>query len=213
MRVGTGVRKLALTAHVGSSVGWLGAVAAFLALSIVALTRADAETIRGAYVSMNVIGETIIVPLGLASLATGLLQGWITPWGLTRHYWVLTKLVLTIAATTLLLMHQFTAVAGAARRVSATAAGALPDVGGLGTQLLVDAAAAVAVLIVTTILSIYKPWGRTPWAREGVAPAGAATANGSGPMPRGLRIFLIAIAAIVGTIVVVHLAGGGLSHR
>ncbi len=35
MTMAPGVRKLALTAHVASSVGWLGAVVAFLALSIV----------------------------------------------------------------------------------------------------------------------------------------------------------------------------------
>jgi hypothetical protein len=206
------VRRLALTAHVGTSVGWLGAVAAFLALSIVGLTRGDAESVRGAYVSMNAIGEMVIVPLSLASLGTGVIQGIITPWGLTRHYWVLTKLALTIAATVLLLMHQLTAVAGAARRVAASTAGSLPDVGGLGTQLVVDAAAAVVVLIVTTVLSIYKPWGRTSWARDNVV-AAADSRPTVEPMPRGLRVFLIAIGLIIGTIAVVHLAGGGMSHR
>jgi len=32
-------RKLTLTAHIGSSVGWLGAVAAFLALAVTGFTR------------------------------------------------------------------------------------------------------------------------------------------------------------------------------
>ena len=36
------LRKLALTAHVTSSVGWLGAAAAFLAVAIVGLTSRDA---------------------------------------------------------------------------------------------------------------------------------------------------------------------------
>ena len=57
-----GARKFALTAHVSSSVGWLGAVAAFLVLSIAGLTSHDAETVRAAYVAMNLVGQFMIVP-------------------------------------------------------------------------------------------------------------------------------------------------------
>lgn len=42
------VRKLALTAHITFSVGWLGAVAGFLALSIAGLVSQDDEMVRGA---------------------------------------------------------------------------------------------------------------------------------------------------------------------
>src|SRR5258708_40185952 len=42
------LRKLTITAHVTFSVGWLGAVAAFLVLSIAGLTSHDAEVVRGA---------------------------------------------------------------------------------------------------------------------------------------------------------------------
>ena len=76
------VRKLALTAHVVSSVGWLGSVAAFLALSIAGLTSRNAEIVRGAYLAMNLIGQFIIVPLTLSALITGLIQALGTHWGL-----------------------------------------------------------------------------------------------------------------------------------
>lgn len=62
------LRKLALTAHITFSVGWLGAVAGFLALSIAGLTSHDAEVVRGAYLSMNLIGLYIIVPMSFAAL-------------------------------------------------------------------------------------------------------------------------------------------------
>ena len=42
------LRKLALTTHVTASVGWLGAVVAFLALSLTGLTSHDPQTVRGA---------------------------------------------------------------------------------------------------------------------------------------------------------------------
>lgn len=48
-----GLRKFALTAHVTSSVGWLGAVAVFLALAVVGLIRQDAPTVRGVYLVME----------------------------------------------------------------------------------------------------------------------------------------------------------------
>jgi hypothetical protein len=41
MTMTPGLRKLALTAHIVSSVGWLGAVAGFLALAIAGLTSQD----------------------------------------------------------------------------------------------------------------------------------------------------------------------------
>ena len=47
------LRKLALTTHVVSSVGWLGAVIAFLALSVAGLTSQDPQTVRGAYLLME----------------------------------------------------------------------------------------------------------------------------------------------------------------
>jgi hypothetical protein len=161
-----GLRKLSLAAHVVTSVGWLGAVAAFLVLGVLGLTHGDATMVRGAYLAMNVLGESLIVPLGLLALATGLVQSLGTSWGLFQYRWVVMKLVLTLGATALLLLHQFTAVEAAARRAAAAGAGAMPDVGPLGRQLVLDAGLAVFVLLVITTLSIYKPWGRTRFGRR-----------------------------------------------
>ena len=201
-------RKFVLTAHVTSSVGWLGAVVTFLALGIAGLTSRDGEIVRGAYLSMNLMGEFIIVPLSVAALLTGVIQSLITRWGLFRYYWVAVKLALTIGATTLLLLHQFTAVAGAARRVSQTALGTLPNVGQLGTQLVADSGLAALVLLVTTTLGVYKPWGRTRYGRgkqgKEILPATS--------LPLALKVFLALVGAIIVAFLIVHLAGGGL-HR
>src|SRR5687767_14273305 len=98
------LRKLVLTAHVSSSVGWLGAVAGFLALAVAGLTSHQAETVRAAYLATELITWFVIVPLAFASLLTGLVVSLGTEWGLFRHYWVLIKLLLTIFATGLLLL-------------------------------------------------------------------------------------------------------------
>jgi NADH:ubiquinone oxidoreductase subunit 5 (subunit L)/multisubunit Na+/H+ antiporter MnhA subunit len=67
MTMTPGLRKFALTAHVTSSVGWLGAVAGFLALTIAALTSQDDEVVRAALLVMELIGWFALVPLSLNS--------------------------------------------------------------------------------------------------------------------------------------------------
>ena len=100
-----GVRKLALTVHITTSVGWFGAVVGFLALAVAGLISQDAQVVRGAYLAMDLITWFVIVPFCLASLLTGIVQSLGTPWGLLRHYWVLAKLILTVLATLILLLH------------------------------------------------------------------------------------------------------------
>ena len=159
------MRKFALTAHVACSVGWLGAVAAFVAVAVAALLSRDAQTVRGGYLAMEVIGWYALVPLCLASLATGLLQALGTRWGLFRHYWVIVKLGITVLATFILLLYtQTLASLAAAARASAAA--------GTGVESLRSASpvlhGAVALLLLgtATSLAIYKPPGMTRHGRK-----------------------------------------------
>ena len=153
------LRKLALTAHVTSAVGWLGAVACFLALAIAGLTSREAQEMRTAYLAMELIGWYVIVPLCSASLLTGVVQALGTPWGLFRHYWILVKLVIAVVSTILLLLHmQATSrLAGAAMETIFSSA----DLARLRIQLTADAGAALLALLVATTLAIYKPRGTT----------------------------------------------------
>src|SRR5918999_1074673 len=100
-----GLRKLALTAHLTVSLGWIGAVVAYLALGVSAATSRDAQTVRAAWIAMELTGWTVIVPLALAALLTGIVMALGTPWGLFRHYWVLISLGLTVFSTVILLLH------------------------------------------------------------------------------------------------------------
>jgi hypothetical protein len=161
MIMSPGVRKFALTAHVTSSVGWLGAVAGFLALAVAGLASEDARLASATYPAMAVIGWWVILPLSVASLITGLVQSLGTVWGLFRHYWVLAKLILTLLATLVLLLHMrpigyMAGVAGA---------GSLSpgDHRRVRIQLVFDAGAALLVLLAATVLSVYKPRGVTPY--------------------------------------------------
>jgi hypothetical protein len=156
------LRKLALTAHVAASVGWLGAVAAFLALGVVALTSDDPETVRAAYLVMEPAGWLVLVPLAFASLLTGLVQSLGTTWGLFRHYWVVFKLVINLFATIVLLLYMetFSSMADLAADPSAD----LDLV--RNTSPVLHAGLALLLLLVATNLAVYKPHGVTRYGRR-----------------------------------------------
>jgi hypothetical protein len=155
-------RKLNLAVHVTFSAAWLGAVVAYLSLAIVALTSHDAQLVRAALLGTELIGWFVIVPCALATLLVGIVQSLGTEWGLLRHYWVAAKFVLTTVATAILLGHMRT-VSRVARIAQESPSG---DLGVLPLQLLVHAVAGLAVLLTATALSVFKPWGRTPYGRR-----------------------------------------------
>ena len=63
-----------------------GGVLASVVLAVVGVSSSDAALIRGSYLSLESIGWYVLVPLSVASLATGLIQSLGTSWGLARHY-------------------------------------------------------------------------------------------------------------------------------
>jgi hypothetical protein len=182
------LRKAVLTAHVATSVGWVGAVAVFLALAVAGLRGGDEMLVRSTYLAMQVTARQVIVPLALASLTIGVVQSVGTRWGLLRHYWVVAKLLVTVLATAILLLQL-----GPIDRLAAVAAErALVD-GELHearVSLVVHAAGGLATLLVPTALSIVKPRGLTRRGRrrprprnDHETPGGALVRAGPGPYP------------------------------
>jgi hypothetical protein len=156
------VRTFALTAHVVASVGWLGAVATFLALAVVGLTSENAETVRGVYLVMEPAAWLTLVPLAVASLLTGLVQGLGTTWGLFRHYWVVFKLLINVIATAVLLLYMETFDS-----MAATAASPNPDIDAVRNfSPALHAALALLLLLVATTLALYKPRGMTRYGQR-----------------------------------------------
>jgi hypothetical protein len=156
------LRRLALTAHVTSSVAWLGAVTAFLGLAVVGLTGHDTETVRGAYLVMEPAAWFVLVPLAFASLLTGVVQALGTTWGLFRHYWVLFKLLITVISTAVLMVYMETFDV-----LAETAADKSADLDAVrNASPLLHAAAAIVLLLAATALAIYKPRGITPYGRR-----------------------------------------------
>ena len=206
------VRRFALTAHVSASVGWLGAVAGFLALAAAALMSQDPRLVRATYLAMEVTGWFVIVPLSLASLPTGLVMSLGTEWGLFRHYWIVVKLVITFLATILLLVHM--QPVGHLARVVAETTLARGELAGLGVQLVADAAAAVLALLIATALSVYKPRGMIAYRRrERRARRETGEELGRRPIittPRWVKVLGVVAVIVVLLVIALHMADRGL---
>src|SRR5262249_54065112 len=148
--------KFALSVHLVSSVGWIGAVVMYLVLGITVVMSPDTLTVRAAWTAMDITGWWAIVPLAIAALLTGLVMSLGTQWGLFRHYWVLISLVLTFFCTVVLVEHMPTVSMMA--RMAQQLDGA--DLRALGGDLF-HPGVGLLVLLAINVLNIYKPAGLT----------------------------------------------------
>ncbi len=168
-RVSPSLYKLLLTAHIIVSVGWLGAVFAKLVLGLAALASSAPAVAAALYLSMGVV-NVAYPPLAIGTIVSGVLLSLGTKWGLLDHYWVVSKLFLTIGviATAVQLTDRL------ARQATVAPSGPAADAGlvlGLASAqgLLALAAAHLLMLGLATVISVYKPWGRTSFARREAA--------------------------------------------
>ncbi|MGH3564551.1 MAG: hypothetical protein ACRDRH_00675 [Pseudonocardia sp.] len=160
-------RKVWLTLHVGFSVGWLGAALAMVVLSVVGATTSDLALRHYAYAFMHVFDLTIVIPLVLLSIITGLVVSLGTQWGLVKHWWVTIKFGISLGIVATAAVWENFLVRGLAEE---TAANPALDAAGRDWQLAACMIAFVIALWTATTLSVVKPGGRTRWGRRELAP-------------------------------------------
>ncbi len=138
----------------------------------------------------------VILPLSLASLVTGVVQALGTAWGLIRHYWVVAKLLLTAFATAILLLKlaPISDLAAAAGQASFSSSSLID----LKQSLLVHSTGGLIVLLLISVLAIYKPAGLTPFARGGEPRT----------LPRWVRVSLIVAATLTIVLALMMVHGG-----
>ena len=146
-------RKAILTLHVTVAVGWVGIEITQLLLGLVGLTTDDAGVVRATRAVMEIIGIELIAGIAWTTLLTGLLLSAATKWGLLKHYWIVTKLVITVA---LMLNGHFFLQHWLREQAEV---GKAPE--SLSLQLVIVMSIALGLLVTATALSIYKPWGKT----------------------------------------------------
>ncbi len=199
------IRKFALTAHISSSVGWFGAVICFLALAVAGLTSQNIQLIRGLYLAMELIGWYVIVPLCLASLATGLIVSLGSAWGLFRHYWVSAKFLLTVVST--LILFGFTQTLTYIGVLAADTTLPIDELRKLSQSPVLHSGGGLLVLLVNTILSVYKPWGRTQYGlrKQDERKKGLSPNRNSSTEKHWGRYILFGIIGLIVLFVVLHL--------
>jgi len=87
--------RLLLATHIIVSVGWLDIVFAKLVLGLRAMTSRAPGVSDALYLYMEVV-NIAFPPAAISSLVSGVLLSLGTKWGLLRHYWVATKLALSV---------------------------------------------------------------------------------------------------------------------
>ncbi|HSX67409.1 DUF2269 domain-containing protein [Nocardioides sp.] len=160
------LRRLLLAVHLTASVGWVGAVLAYLPLSVTAGRSAEPETIRAMWVAMDLLGWSVLVPLALAAFVSGVVLALASPWGLFRYWWVVVSLGATFALGLVLVLHMPEVSASAARARTAAPA----ELRALDGDT-VHAGVGLALLLAVLGLNVVKPRGLTRygWRRQQVA--------------------------------------------
>jgi hypothetical protein len=168
-RVSPPLYKLLLTAHLIVSVGWLGVTLAKVVLGLGAATTGAPDVAAALVVAVGAL-NVAFPPLAIATIVTGVFLSLGTKWGLLQHYWVVTKLVLTVGVivTAVQLTDRLARLADPALFGVALTPAVLP---------LTLAATHLLMLGAATVISVYKPWGKTWFGRRKAAaqlPSGAA---------------------------------------
>jgi hypothetical protein len=146
-----GRHRLLLTVHIGVTVAVLGADLALLALGIAGLRGADPRT---AYPAAHLLAQWLVVPLAVASLATGVLLAVTTTYKPWRYGWVAVKGGITLVLTGLLLVVLVPGLGRAAAAATATP----PHVTHTQRLLYTVAPAAAATLLALNLtLGRYRP--------------------------------------------------------
>jgi len=160
-------RKLVVAVHIIVSVGLLGISTALFVLGTAAAVTSDVMTTQAAYRSMGIFTRGVVQPTAILALVTGIVLSLGTKWGLVKHYWIVVKLVLTVAA----ILCGMLIVGPNVRRAIAATSGAMPlnalDLGSTRLVLIAAPAANVLMLGAATFISVYKPWGQIGRGRQG----------------------------------------------
>ena len=157
-RLGARTRKVTLVVHLVSAGAWIG-IDVMVAVLVGVGWFADDPARRGA--AYEALGWFVVWPMltaALVSLASGVVLGLGSRWGLVRYWWVLVKLVLNLVLCTLILVALRPGLPQLVEHGRALATGAASDVD--VSYLFFPPAVSLTTLTVAVVLAVFKPWGR-----------------------------------------------------
>jgi hypothetical protein len=142
--------------HIASAGAWLGIDVVMGVVIFTALLAGDA-TRALCYQALELFAGWPLVVAGLVCLASGVVLGLGTPYGLVRYWWVVIKLAINIAFVALVPVALRPEVLAKAEHGRQYMAG-LPAVLDVGL-LIYPPIVSPAGLLIATILAVFKPWG------------------------------------------------------
>jgi hypothetical protein len=154
--------RLLLTVQLLATVGLFGADLVLVTFGFSAVLGADPGSV---YPAAQLVASTVVAPLALISLATGVVLARLSGWGLFRYWWVTVKLgvtlLLTIVVFTVLVPRLGSAAAAASAHASFDAGQRVP--------LALAPALATLFLVLNVALAVYKPHWRVRRGHQQVA--------------------------------------------
>lgn len=208
-------RKALVVTHVIAAACWTGVALMMSAVGVTALTSDDIERVAGAYGLMETFDVGLLAWLNFATTMSGLAVSLTSRWGVIRYRWVAAKLALSLLILLLAFGWLHDTLETAALQAERLAASGGPAERLGTTPALVAAGFGLAFLqlVLATLLSLYKPGGRTRrgrrllaaqrGARSGRTPVtvadgqrrGESTMNDDRPSRRGVLGGVTAAAA------------------
>ncbi len=156
-RLGARTRKGVLVVHIVSAGVWIGIDVVMAVFIFTALLADEDNTKALCYRALELFAVWPLLTTGLVCLASGIVLGLGTKYGLVRYWWVAIKLVLNIVLTALVLVALRPEVTEAAEQGRQFVAGA-PASLAVGNLIFPPIVSPTALLI-AVVLAVFKPWG------------------------------------------------------
>lgn len=151
-----GWRRPLLVVHIAAGVGALGVDLVLLTLGLSGANGSDPRTV---YPAAHLIGEAVLLPLAALSVLSGIVLATAGGWGLFRHGWVTTKLIVGVVLFVVVVVVLVPGLGRAAHDATATP----PQVLTSGQKLPFALApiGATVLLVLNLALGVYKPGRRS----------------------------------------------------
>lgn len=158
LRLGARTRKGVLVVHIASAGAWLGVDVAMAVVIFTAVFNDDTRTRALCYQALQLFALWPLFAAGIVCLASGVVLGLGSKYGLVRYWWVATKLALNILLTGLVPLALRPGLSRLSELGRELAAGHLvtASVGDMIYPPIVSPAA----LLIALVLAVFKPWGQ-----------------------------------------------------
>lgn len=157
-RLKGGLRNLTLIIHIVSAGAWIG-IDVVVGVLVTTAWLTDSSPAQGvAYQALGLFAVWPMFAAAVVCLASGVILGLGTRWGLLRYWWVAVKLMMNVILCVLILFALRPGVAEVVEYGRALAAGGRPEAD--LSFLFFPPAVSLTALTTATVLAVVKPWGR-----------------------------------------------------